>query len=165
MRKIIIRLNVVMLSFCLLLAGAHVLHAATEMPHFSLSEVESGQMVDSDTFAGKAKLVVFFATWCPPCMAEVPILKQLQEEYGNRGLAVVALSVDRRLRDVQRFVQKNDVNYSVLMADRTVIQDFGGIPGVPVTFLVNKSGHVLRKYPGLVPHKLLEREVKKMLSE
>jgi thiol-disulfide isomerase/thioredoxin len=135
------------------------------MPHFSLPDVATGKMVDSDIFAGKAKLVIFFATWCPPCMQEVPILKQLQEEYGDKDLAIIALSVDRREADVQRFLKRSEVNYSVLMADRQVIQNFGGIPGVPVTFLVSKDGNVLRKYPGLVPHKLLEREVLKMLEE
>jgi thiol-disulfide isomerase/thioredoxin len=144
--KLTVRLYMVVFGLCLLLVGSQPLYATTPMPHFSLTDAVSGKMVDSDTFAGKAKLVVFFATWCPPCMQEVPILKQLQE-------------------DVQRFMQRSNVNYPVVMADRKVIKDFGGIPGVPVTFLVSKDGNVLRKYPGLVPHKLLEREVKKMLGK
>lgn len=154
-----------LLSLCLLLMGSQALQAATLMPHFSLPDAASGEMVDSESFNGKAKLVIFFATWCPPCMQEVPVLKRLQEEYGDKDLAIIALSVDRREADVQRFIERSQVNYPVLMANRAVVQDFGGIPGVPVTFLVSKEGHVLRKYPGLVPHKLLEREVLKMLGE
>jgi peroxiredoxin len=163
--KLTVRLSMVVFGLCLLLVGSQPLYATTPMPHFSLTDAVSGKMVDSDTFAGKAKLVVFFATWCPPCMQEVPILKQLQEEFGQEGFIVVGLSVDQQVGDVQRFMQRSNVNYPVVMADRKVIKDFGGIPGVPVTFLVSKDGNVLRKYPGLVPHKLLEREVKKMLGK
>ncbi len=162
MRKKIIT---VLLGACILFGGSQALFAATAMPSFSLPDAASGEMVNSDSFAGKAKLVIFFATWCPPCMEEVPILKQLQTEYGNKDFAVVALSMDRRATDVHRFMTRNNVNYSVLMADRTVAQNFGGVSGVPVTFLVSKEGNVLRKYQGLVPHALLDREVKKMLGE
>ena len=163
-KKMTIRLFAVWLSLVLPLLAGQV-QAATSMPHFSLADAGTGNMVDSTSFTGKAKVVIFFATWCPPCMQEVPILKQLQDDFGSDDFAVVALSVDRRPADVQRFLKRNEINYTVLMADRAVIQDFGGIPGVPVTFLVSKKGHVLRKYPGLVPHALLEREVKKMLAE
>lgn len=163
--KLPVTLGSILVVVCFLLIGGQSLYAATPMPHFSLSDAESGKMVDSDSFGGKAKLVVFFATWCPPCMEEVPILKQLQEEYGQDDFTVVGLSVDQQVGDVQRFIKRIEVNYPVLMADRQVIKGFGGIPGVPVTFLVSKEGNVLRTYPGLVPHKLLEREVKKMLEK
>ncbi len=166
MRKKIVMIVVAgVLGLCFFLQGNMAAFAVTSMPRFNLVDAESGKMVDSVSFEGKAKLVIFFATWCPPCMREVPILKQLQEEFGDEDFVVVALSVDRRVGDVQRFLKRSDVNYPVLMADRAVVQGFGGIPGVPVTFLVSKKGNVLRKYPGLVPHQLLEREVKKMLAK
>jgi thiol-disulfide isomerase/thioredoxin len=164
-KKIFMILIAGVLSLSFLFQANRNLSAATPMPRFNLVDAESGEMVNSVSFEGKAKLVIFFATWCPPCMREVPILKQLQEEYGHDEFAVVALSVDRRRADVQRFLKRSEVNYPVLMADRAVVQNFGGIPGVPVTFLVSKEGNVLRKYPGMVPHQILEREVKKMLAE
>lgn len=138
--------------------------AAAKMPHFNLADAATGQMVDSTSYSGKAKLVVFFATWCMPCMQEVPALMRLQEEYGNDDFTVVAISVDNHQENVGNFITKNGVNYPVLMFDSQVVADFGGIPGLPTTFMVDKNDNVLKKYPGLVPHALLEREVKRMLA-
>lgn len=93
------------------------------------------------------------------------MLKQLQEEFNQEEFTVVALSVDRRVEDVQRFIKRSEVNYPVAMADRKTLHEFGDIPGVPVILLINKQGHILRKYPGYVPHKLLHREISKMLED
>lgn len=138
--------------------------AGSTMPSFSLPDAVTNTMVDSAAFAGKAKLVVFFATWCMPCMQEVPTLKSLQAEYGDDAFSVIAISVDERQANVVSFIEKNNINYPVLMFDRRIIADFGGIPGLPTTFLVDKDDAVLKKYPGLVPHALLEREVKRLLG-
>ena len=147
----------------LLLAGGTV-QAAAKMPHFNLADAVTGQKVDSASYAGKAKLVVFFATWCMPCMQEVPALMSLQEEYGEDDFTVVAISVDKRQDNVKNFIKRSEINYPVLMFDQRVVSDFGGIPGLPTTFMVDKNDNVLKKYPGLVPHALLEREVKRMLE-
>jgi thiol-disulfide isomerase/thioredoxin len=151
------------LFLSVLLAASPAL-AGTKMPHFNLADAVTGQKIDSETYSGKAKLVVFFATWCMPCMQEVPALMSLQKEYGNDDFSVVAISVDNNQANVESFINKNEVNYPVLMFNERVVSDFGGIPGLPTTFMVDKDDNVLKKYPGLVPHALLEREVKRMLG-
>ena len=137
--------------------------AAAKMPHFSLEDAVTGKSIDSGIYKGKAKLVVFFATWCMPCMQEVPALMDLQNEYGEGDFTVIAISVDNRIENVQSFISNQQINYPVLMFTEQVISNFGGIPGLPTTFMVDKDDNVLKKYPGLVPHALLEREVKRML--
>jgi len=62
------------------------------MPSFALESVRDGKRIDSDSFQGKALLITFFATWCPPCLQEIPALVKLQEEFGSNGFSVVALS-------------------------------------------------------------------------
>lgn len=147
-----------------LLLGPGPATAATKMPSFNLVDAASNQKVDSSAYDGKAKLVVFFATWCMPCMQEVPALMSLQEEYGGDDFTVVAISADNQRESVQKFISKQQVNYPVLMFTRQVVADFGGIPGLPTIFVVDKKDNVLKKYPGLVPHALLEREVKSLLA-
>ncbi len=146
-----------------MLLSAGTAWAGAKMPHFNLADAITNKKIDSSTYAGKAKLVVFFATWCMPCMQEVPALMKLQDKYGNDGFTVVAISVDKRQKNVESFITKNGINYPVLMFDRQVVADFGGIPGLPTTFMVDRNDNVLKKYPGLVPHALLEREVKRLL--
>ncbi|MFT5697613.1 MAG: peroxiredoxin [Desulforhopalus sp.] len=139
--------------------------AATKMPSFSLESVRDGKTIESSSFKGKVLLLTFFATWCPPCAQEVPVLNQLHEEFGSSGFSVVGLSVDQQGPSVvSKFMKKKDIKYPVLMAESKTTGDFGGVYGIPVAFLVNKSGNVVKKYTGYVQHTILEKDVKSLLN-
>ncbi len=155
------------LSFFLVLAGplSGRANAATAMPEFSLPSAVDGKVVNSESFKGKVLLITFFATWCPPCRQEIPTLIQLHKDLGPRGFAVIGLSVDEGgPKVVAKLVEQEKINYPVLMADRSTARSFGGIAGIPTSFLINKKGHVVKKYPGFVPHTLLERDIKAVLQ-
>ncbi len=150
--------------FLTLLFNVSSLQAATKMPAFSLPLVVSGKQVSSEVFANKALLITFFATWCPPCIQEVPTLIQLHQEFGPDGFSVVGLSVDQEgPKVVARLVSKYSINYPVLMADNKTTRSFGGVYGIPVSFLVNKKGNVVKRYTGYVPHSILMKDIKKVL--
>ena len=153
-------LAVVFLFFLSGIAGA-----ARPMPQFSLPSARDGKTVSSDDFKNKTLLITFFATWCPPCRQEIPTLIKLQEEYADKDFSVVALSVDERgPKVVRKLIESEKINYPVLMATRAVANSFGGISGIPTTFLVNKKGNVVKKYPGYVPHELLVRDINTILQ-
>jgi peroxiredoxin len=140
-------------------------HAATQMPSFRLPDAVSGNTVDSADYNGKTLLITFFATWCPPCMQEVPALMDLQQQFSKADFSVVGLSVDEGgPAIVAKLVEKRSINYPVLMADDTTARNFGGVVGIPTSFLVNKKGNVVKKYPGYVPHALLEQDIKKIMN-
>ena len=150
-------------ALCALLV-APVARAAVVMPSFALPAAVGGQVVASETYRGRAVLITFFATWCPSCLQEIPTLKQLQAKYGEMGFAVVALSVDEGgAAAVARLVEQAGITYPVLMADRGTTRDFGNVVAVPTSFLVNRSGHVVKKYPGPMPRTLLERDIAAVL--
>lgn len=139
--------------------------ATTKMPAFVLESVVDGKDVDSGDFQGKALLVTFFATWCPPCLQEIPTLVELQQEFAAKGFSVIGLSVDQGGGlEVAKLVERQAINYPVLMADAETAENFGGVYGIPVSFLVNKSGNVVKRYPGLVPHSTLEKDVRSVLD-
>ncbi len=145
--------------------GAGGVRADSTMPPFALQSIRDGKTIASDSFSGKVLLLTFFATWCPPCVQEVPVLKQLQAEYGDAGFSVIGLSVDQQGPPVvATFVEKNQINYPVLMAEAKTIEDFGGVYGIPVAFLVNKSGQVVKKYTGYVQHTVLEKDIVSLLK-
>ncbi|OQX19443.1 MAG: cytochrome c biogenesis protein (TlpA) [Desulfobulbaceae bacterium A2] len=153
---------VVLLLVMLALGGS--VSASAPMPSFSLPSVTDGSAVSSESFKGKVLLVTFFATWCPPCMEEVPSLIRLQQDYQGQDFSVVALAMDEGgPKVVARLVDKRKINYPVLMADKGVKRDFGGIVGIPTSFLVNRNGVVVKKYPGLVSHAVLERDIATVL--
>jgi thiol-disulfide isomerase/thioredoxin len=135
-----------------------------DIPDFALKSVGDGSLVTSSKLKGKVLLFVFFATWCPPCIQEIPTLVDLQNEYGNRGFSVVGMSVDDGgPRVVKELMTKMGINYPVLMADGKTTRGFGGVSGIPVAFLVDRQGKRVKRWQGKVPHSVLEQEIKKYL--
>lgn len=159
------RMRVIVLVCIVVLFGLPMSSlGADDMPQFSLPSVTDGKVVDSASFSGKALLVTFFATWCAPCRQEVPVLIELQQKYEEQGFSVIGLSVDEKGAGVvAELVEQAQINYPVLMADRGTPRKFGGIIGIPTSFLINKAGHVVKKYPGYIPRALLEKDIKSIL--
>jgi len=156
--------NILPLVAALVLLCGGWTQASVSMPDFSLPSAVDGKMVSSKDYKGKVLLVTFFATWCPPCMQEVPTLMELHKELGPKGFAVLALSVDEGGPGiVAKLVERRKINYPVLMADRSTADEFGGIAGIPTSFLVNRKGHVVKRYPGYVAHKILMRDIEALL--
>jgi peroxiredoxin len=158
-------------KICSLLLGMAVLFTVTSlaaageaMPDFSLSSALDGKTIDSGDFKGKALLITFFTTWCPPCREEIPSLIQLQNDYAAKGFSVIGMSMDEKGASVvKKLIEKESINYPVLMASLKTARTFGGIVGVPTTFLINRDGEVVKRYPGYVPHSLLEKDIKAIL--
>ncbi len=139
--------------------------ASVSMPSFALKSVTSGKTVSSESFEGKVLLVTFFATWCPPCRQEIPTLIQLQNELKEQSFSVLGLSVDEGGSGlVAKLVKQNKINYPILMADAATAEKFGGIPGIPTSFLINRQGNVVKSYPGYVPHKLLKKDIEAVMK-
>jgi len=165
------KIQTVVLLFCLFFvlmfsfSMAETVEASTQMPEFALKSVRDGKIVNSSIFAGKVLYITFFATWCPPCAQEVPVLVELQDQLAGSGFSIIGLSVDEGgLENVARFVGKKGINYPVLMTEFKTTTDFGGIFGIPVGFLVNKKGHVVKRYTGYVQHSVLEKDIRSLLN-
>jgi peroxiredoxin len=137
---------------------------AVPMPAFSLPAAIDGTVVSSESFQGQPLLITFFATWCSGCLHEIPVLKDMHAKFSPHGFTVVALSVDEGgTTAVTRLIERAGITYPVLMADSKTTRDFGGITAVPTSFLVNKDGHVVKKYSGGVVGRVLERDIESVL--
>lgn len=159
-------------TVCTILAGmmlvlfVSVAHGATieKMPEFSLPSALDGKVVKSKDFSGKVLLITFFATWCPPCRQEIPTLIRLQNDYEPKGFSVIGLSVDEKgPKVVVKMIKKDKINYPVLMAKGKTARAFGGVAGIPTSFLINRQGMIVKRYPGYVPHALLDKDIKALL--
>jgi thiol-disulfide isomerase/thioredoxin len=135
-----------------------------QMVNFNLLSAAENTMVDSKQFEGKVLLVTFFATWCPPCIQEIPTLIDLQNSYASKGFSVIGMSVDEGgVPPLKRLIDRTGINYPVLMADNEVARGFGGVTGIPVSFLVNRQGELVKKYLGYIEHDVLKEEIQKMI--
>ncbi|MCK5404282.1 MAG: TlpA family protein disulfide reductase [Desulfobulbaceae bacterium] len=156
-----IALCFVMLAFFLL--GDATLCSAANAPGFLLPSVTDTSIVDARDYRGKIVLVNFWATSCRPCRLEIPALMRLQEQFGPQGFSVIGISMDRSMSRVSNFVERKQINYPVVMGDSKVAKDFGGIFGVPVSFLFDRAGNLIQSYPGLVDHKVFERDINALM--
>ena len=99
---------------------------------------------------GKVVLLNFWATWCPPCREEIPSLVMLQRKFAKKGLAVVAVSVDKNVDDVISFAREYDLSYQILHdPDAAVSQEYG-VYKYPETFLIDRHGIIRQHLIGAV---------------
>jgi cytochrome c biogenesis protein CcmG/thiol:disulfide interchange protein DsbE len=147
----------------LMILIAAPLQAAAPMPQFKLSAI-AGDEIDSSSYRGQVVLINFFATWCPPCRQEIPLLVQVQKQFGAKGFSVIGISVDQgSSKIVKKFSDKMGINYPVGMGTERVTRDFGGVVGIPVSFLVDRHGNMVKSYQGYVEEEVLERDIKQLL--
>ncbi len=133
------------------------------MPAFLVNDLD-GNPVSTAAWKGKVVFVNFWATWCPPCRAEIPILIDLQNRYKDR-LQIVGVSVDDGdPADVKQFAKEAGINYPIVMADRAIVKEYGGVPALPTMFVVNPDGNVVQKHEGLFSNELYEAEVRLLLG-
>jgi thiol-disulfide isomerase/thioredoxin len=134
-------------------------------PDFELSDL-NGRTVRMADLRGKVVLVNFWATWCAPCVTEMPWFSEFQAMYGPQGFQVVAIALDENTDLCGPFVEQHKVeNLTVLLGDQSTAQSFGGILGLPTTFLVDRDGKFFSKHAGLVNRDTIEAEIVTLLRD
>ena len=134
-------------------------------PSFALRDLNRKQVSLSD-FKGKVVILDFWATWCPPCVVEIPHFIALYEQYKDKGFAVVGISVDRKsVGAVKSFARKNRINYPILMADGQIQKAYGNIPAIPTTFVIDSAGIIKHMYIGYRDKSIFETAIKALLAD
>jgi thiol-disulfide isomerase/thioredoxin len=133
------------------------------MPAFLVNDLD-GNPVSTAAWKGKVVFINFWATWCPPCRAEIPVLIDLANRYKDR-LQIVGVSVDDGdPADVKQFAKQAGINYPIVMANRAIVAEYGGVAALPTMFVVNPDGNVVQKHEGLYSNELYEAEVRLLLG-
>lgn len=129
------------------------------MPTFSLKGLD-GTPIDSSRFAGKVVILNFWATWCPPCRAEIPELIALQDKYRDQ-IQIIGVSEDDAPPDaVRQFVAEHGMTYAVAMTTPDMERAFPGIDALPTSFLIDRQGRVVRKHVGMLNPMITELEAR-----
>lgn len=119
-------------------------------PEFELENVAGGKTKAAD-LKGKVSVIDFWATWCEPCIAEIPKFNQLHEQYPN--VQVIGITVMSPHDDIKPKVAETGMKYTVLVGNDDVADGFGGLIGFPTTFVVTKDWKIYKKYLGALPNK------------
>lgn len=130
-------------------------------PGFTLPDL-NGKPVSLADFKGKVVVLDFWATWCPPCRREIPDFIKLQTEYGSKSVQIVGIALDEPGK-VQEFARQNGMNYPVLLGTQEISVKYGGIEGIPTTFIIDKNGKIANRFEAFRPRAVFEEEIKKLL--
>ncbi len=144
------------------------LHAQSSLlnkpaPEFVRTDL-SGRQVDLKALRGKVVLLNFWATWCGPCQVELPQFQAWQDKYSSAGLQVIAVSMDDDATPVRAAVRKLHLRLPVVMGDDKFGSLYGGVLGLPITFLIARDGTVVDRHEGAVDPPMMERKVRALLA-
>ena len=130
-------------------------------PEFTLNDL-SGAPVSLADSAGRVRLIDFWATWCPPCRDEIPMLNELEQSYGSLGLTILAIS-DESTDVLQEFAASNKMAYTSLVGTERVAMKYG-VLGLPTAYLLDQEGRVVESFFGPKPRKVLEGKIRELLD-
>jgi thiol-disulfide isomerase/thioredoxin len=135
---------------------------AAPVPPFLVNDLD-GNIISTAALHGKVVLLAFWATWCPPCRDEIPELIELQSRYKDR-LEIIGVSMDDDPpAAVRAFAKEAGINYPIVMGNQ-ISTEYGGVPALPTSFVVNPEGRVVQKHVGLYPIDVYEAEVRALLG-
>lgn len=131
-------------------------------PNFYWYNETGAQVSFADAAKGKAVLINFWATWCGPCIKEIPDLIELSKEFESRGGLVIGISVDKDsdvLTLVSDFAKDKNMKYPIVIDNGDIEKAFGGLRGIPTTFIINKEGKIVNKLIGLRSKEVFAQEL------
>lgn len=116
-------------------------------------------------YKGRPLLINFWATWCPPCLEEIPYFVELADKYRDDGLVILGISTDDTADQIRPYAEQLKMNYPVLvgLGEPDVERAFGAMWAIPVTLFVKKDGTLCRKHQGTQSKEFFENHIKALL--
>jgi thiol-disulfide isomerase/thioredoxin len=130
-------------------------------PEFEVEGID-GKIIKLSDYRGKVVILDFWATWCPPCKAEIPGFIEMANEY--KDLIIIGAALDN-VKAVKKFAKDYKINYPLLIAGRDLVSAYGGITGVPTTFIIDVDGNVSGMHVGYAPKEAFVAAYKKALNK
>lgn len=132
-------------------------------PELSFKSLK-GKTVSLTSFRGRIIVLNFWATWCPPCKAEMPVLNRIYRDYRDQGVVVVAVTVQSTPGAIKRFVEKNQLEFPILINFKGRSLRTYSVISIPVTFLIDQRGVVVERYNFWRPRGLRDR-IEQLIKE
>lgn len=132
-----------------------------QAPDFTLEDLEGNQVTLSEQTSKGPVLLAFWASWCPPCVQEIPILNEWHEAYGPRGLKILGVNVQEGREEIEHFRKQIPIDYPILLDKAGQVSSEYGLTALPVVVLLAKGGEIIY-YGFTLPdiHKYMEEAAK-----
>jgi peroxiredoxin len=131
-------------------------------PEFELPDLSGGTVSLAES-SGRVRLIDFWATWCPPCRDEIPMLNELHKTYESEGLTILAIS-DEKAEVVREFADEVGMDYTNLIDSGDVSENYR-VLGLPTAFLIDRDGRIVDSYMGPKSRKQLEEKIRELLDQ
>ena len=139
--------------------------ASERRPDFALEDLD-GKLRHTREWDGQVIMVNFWATWCPPCVREMPAFVKLYEDYKDKGFVVLGIAIDEKQAIID-FADPIGVDYPILLAEQSgvgISQDYGNRLGIlPYTVFIDRQGKIISRHPGEVTYEQAEEIIKPLL--
>ena len=152
-------------AIAIAVAPGKVVRQDASAPQFELKDV-NGRIVRLSDYRGKVILVNFWATWCPPCRAEMPDLVKLQHQYGTEGLQIIGVSYPPQKKSrVVRFAKSLKVNYPIVLGTRELKARYSSDETLPLTVVIDRDGKVSEIISGILLREEFDEKIKPLLTK
>jgi len=121
----------------------------TDPENFTLPLLSGGNTSLSE-YKGKIVLLNFWATWCPPCRAEMPSMETLYRRFNNQGLEILAVDIGENANTVRTFIQNNKYTFPVLLDRNSRVSGAYGIAAIPTSYILDREGKIIAKVVGSI---------------
>ncbi|HLL13463.1 MAG TPA: TlpA disulfide reductase family protein [Pyrinomonadaceae bacterium] len=157
-------IRTILLTVVLALFSAQIFGQEKKAPPLTLKSIE-GKTVRLSDYRGKVVLINFWATWCPPCGAEIPDLVRLQKEYGKEGLQIIGITYPpEEPARVRKFTRGLKVNYPVALGTRETRAGFSADPTLPLTVIIDREGTIRGAIAGILLPQEFNEQIKPLLQ-
>lgn len=137
----------------------------SQAPEFTLEDL-NGNEISLSSLSGKVIILNAWATWCSPCKKEIPDFIEVYDQYKDKGLEIIGVSIDELgINKVRQFTQEWKINYPIVMTTSQLTKDYGPFSVVPVTVIIDKNGKIRHKQIGQVDKKFIETWFIKLIEE
>jgi peroxiredoxin len=157
--------RVICLAALLITATVATGQSVQKAPTLTLKSIE-GRSLRLGDYKGKVVLLNFWATWCPPCRAEMPDLVKMQRDYAKRGLQVIGVTYPpETMGEVRRFARSLGVNYPVALGTKATKSRFAETETLPVTIVIDRDGNIRDTIEGILLPEEFEQKIKPLLKQ
>ena len=135
----------------------------TEVVNFAALKAD-GSKTDYESEKGKATLIVLSASWCPGCLMEIPLLKDLHQKYSDKGLKILMINEDDNLKTMARFIKAKEMPWTVVHWNYDAMNALGNPGVIPVSYLVDADNKIKKVFVGDVSENDMDKRIRQLLD-
>ncbi|TFB14104.1 thiol-disulfide oxidoreductase ResA [Filobacillus milosensis] len=142
-----------------------ILEAGDVAPNFMLERLDSNESIQIDQLKGKGVMVNFWATYCEPCKEEMPYMEKLYKVYKDKGIEIVAVSVDKNKMVIENFYNRYNLSFPLVHDKKGTVMELYQVVPLPTSYFINPDGTIERVVKGAITLNRLESYFKEILPK